>query len=127
MNQLDVSTKFGDFNIMKGGLNINMDYEINPQLLAIFHRNQFVGDDIEEDPYQHLDFFIDLCNTFKLKNYTDDEVMLKIFNQSLTGTTLSWYRTCPVETILTWRTDTSKTYLLSRMLLLLFFPLICLF
>jgi hypothetical protein len=58
MNQLDVSTKFGDFNIaiIKGDPNINIDYEINPQLLAIFHRNQFAGDDIEEVPYKHLDF-----------------------------------------------------------------------
>jgi hypothetical protein len=103
MNQLEVSTKFGDFNtaIMKGDPNINIDYEINPQLLAIFHRNQFAGDDIKEDPYKHLDFFTDLCGTFRLKNYTDDEVMLKIFNQSVTSTTLSWYRICPAETILT--------------------------
>jgi hypothetical protein len=102
MNQLDVSTKFGDFNIaiIKGDLNINIDYEINPQLLAIFHRNQFARDDIEEVPYKHLDFFTDLCGTFRLKNCTDDEVMLKIY-QSLTGTALSWYRTCPAETIIT--------------------------
>jgi hypothetical protein len=97
MNQLDVSTKFGDFNtaIMKGDPNINIDYEINPQLLAIFHKNQFAGDDIEEDPYKHLDFFTDICGTFKLNSCIDDEVMLKLFNQSLTGTALSWYRTCP--------------------------------
>jgi hypothetical protein len=94
MNQLDMSTKFGDFNttIMKGDPNINIDYEINPHPLAIFHRDQFTGEDTEEDPYKNLDFFTDLCGTFRLKNYIDDEVMLKIFNQSLTGTTLSWYR-----------------------------------
>jgi hypothetical protein len=41
MNQLDVCTKFGDFNtaIMKGDPNINIDCEINPQLFAIFHKN----------------------------------------------------------------------------------------
>jgi hypothetical protein len=104
MNQLHVFAKFGDFNttIMKGEPNINIDYEINPQLLAIFHKIQFVEDDIEEDPYNHLEFFIDLCGTFEVKNCTDDEVMLKIFNQSPTGTTLSWYWTCPAKTILTW-------------------------
>jgi hypothetical protein len=38
MNQLDMSTKFGDFNttIMKGDPNINIDYEINPTPLLFF-------------------------------------------------------------------------------------------
>jgi hypothetical protein len=38
MNQLDVSTKFGDFNtaIMKGDPNINIDYEINPPTPCYF-------------------------------------------------------------------------------------------
>jgi hypothetical protein len=62
---------------------------LTPQLLAIFHKNQFAGDDIEEDPYKHLDFFTDICGTFKLNSCIDDEVMLKLFNQSLTGTVMS--------------------------------------
>jgi hypothetical protein len=103
MNQLNASTNVGDFNIaiMKGDPNINIDYEINPQLLAIFQKNKFVLDSNDEDPYKHLDFLKDLCGTFKLKNCTNNEVMLKLFNQTLTGTPLSWYRTCPAEIILT--------------------------
>jgi hypothetical protein len=72
MNQLNASTNVGDFNIaiMKGDPNVKIDYEIKPQLLATFHKNKFAGDNIDEDPYKHLDFFKDLCGTFKLKNYT---------------------------------------------------------
>lgn len=41
--------------------------------------------------------FTELCWIIKLINYTDDELKLKLFCQSLTNTALSWYRTCPAE------------------------------
>lgn len=37
-----------------------------------------------------------------MRNYTDDELKLKLFSQSLTNTALSRYRTCPAEMIDTW-------------------------
>jgi hypothetical protein len=29
-------------------------YEVNPQLLVLLHKRWFAGDDISEDPFEHL-------------------------------------------------------------------------
>jgi hypothetical protein len=50
--------------------------------------NSFAGDDPNDDPYNHLNFFTELCWTIKLRSYSDDELKLKLFSQSLTNTNL---------------------------------------
>ena len=105
MNRLDPIKYLGQFNgsYNKGNSRENSEeYEVNPQLLAILHKRRFAGDDSSEDSFAHLDFFQDICGTFKLKGYTDDEVKLKLFSQTLSNTALSWYRICPAKSIATW-------------------------
>ena len=105
MNKLDPIKYLGQFNgsYNKGNPRDNSEeYEVNPQLLSILHKRRFAGDDRSEDPFAHLDFFQDICGTFRLNNYTDDEVKLKLFSQTLSNTVLSWYRICPAESIATW-------------------------
>ena len=62
--------------------------------------NYFAGGDPNDDPYNHLNFFTELCWTIKLRSYSDDELKLKLFSQSLTNTTPSWYRTCSAEKLI---------------------------
>ena len=57
-------------------------YEINPAMLGLLHSRQYKGDGTE-DPHNHIDFFENICGTFKLNAFTEDEVRLKIFSQTL--------------------------------------------
>jgi hypothetical protein len=36
-------------------------YEVNPQLLVLLHKRRFAGDDISEDPFEHLPYCKDIC------------------------------------------------------------------
>ena len=38
-----------------------------------------------EDPYKHLDEFMEICSTMKLQNFTDDALRLTLFPFSLEG------------------------------------------
>ena len=75
-------------------------FEINPLLLGIVHKKQFTGDEEDPDPYEHIACFKDICGTFQLVGYISDEVRVKLFSQTLTSTTLSWYRSLPLKPLL---------------------------
>ena len=64
-------------------------FEINPLLLGILHKKQFTREEENHDPYEHIACFKDICGTFQLLGYTANEVRVKLFSQTLTGTTLS--------------------------------------
>ena len=47
-------------------------YEINPSMLGLLHSIQYKGAGTE-DPHSHIDFFENICGTFKLNAFTEDE------------------------------------------------------
>jgi hypothetical protein len=54
------------------------EYEANPYLLQMPHtRKIFSREDDSEYPYAHLDYFNDICETFKSKTFSYDDVKLK--------------------------------------------------
>ena len=54
-------------------------YEINPVMLGLLCSRQYKGDGTE-DPHSHIDFFENICGTFKLNAFTEDEMRLKILS-----------------------------------------------
>ena len=76
-------------------------YEINPMLLELLHAKKFAGDGTE-DPYNHIDFFREVCETFKFNAFTYDEVKFKLFNQTLVDKAHIWLRVCPTDITDTW-------------------------
>ena len=86
----------------------NEDYCINPILLDMLHTKFFAGNDDSEDPYAHLDFFEEICGTFKLNAYTEEEMRLKLIGQTLSNTSLNWFKACPADTIDTWEKLTAS-------------------
>ena len=60
-------------------------------MLGMLHSRQYKGDGTE-DPHSHIDFFENIYGTFKLNAFTEDEVRLKIFSQTLFDKALSWYK-----------------------------------
>jgi hypothetical protein len=52
------------------------------------HKQKFPREDLDEDPYAYLNHIIEICWTLKLKGYSNDELKLKLFSQTLTNTAL---------------------------------------
>lgn len=76
-------------------------YDINPMLLDLLHAKRFAGDGTE-DPYEHVEFFKEICETFYFNVYTKDEVKFRLFGQTLIDKARSWYDDCPTEITDTW-------------------------
>ncbi|KAJ9556921.1 hypothetical protein OSB04_011535 [Centaurea solstitialis] len=74
------------------------DVEISEELIKMIGKVTFDGKPTEE-PYQHLEAFEDICDLFKTKG---DEVKLRLFHFTLTGTAKDWFRKLPQESIATW-------------------------
>jgi hypothetical protein len=58
--------------------------------------SRFGGADTE-DPYKHLDLFEEICDTFKQKDFTQDEVKFRLFGQSLIGKARAWFNVSPIK------------------------------
>lgn len=79
------------------------EHKVNPYILQILHsRKIFAGEDDLEDPYVHLDYFNDICETFKLKGFSYD-MKLKLFGQTLSSKALAWYKAFSIEFKDTWK------------------------
>jgi hypothetical protein len=72
----------------------------------------FAGNEDIEEPYAHIDFFEEIGWTFKLNAFTEDEVKLKLFGQTLTDKAFTWFKDCPAGAYNTW--EELSTILLTR-------------
>ncbi|WP_146036724.1 hypothetical protein [Pseudomonas protegens] len=61
-----------------------------------------------ENPYKHIDEFLEICSTFKLPNVSDDAIRLRLFPFSLKDKAKHWLHTR--ERIGTW-TEMSREFL----------------
>jgi hypothetical protein len=77
MNKVDIAEYLGRFNqgyVKEFPNGSDVECAIYPHLIAIMKENFFAADDPDEDPYNHLHFFIELCWTTELRNCSDDEL-----------------------------------------------------
>jgi hypothetical protein len=82
-------------------------YDINPILLDLLQFKMFAGDDTE-DPYGHVEYFEDVCGTFNLNIFTEDEVKFKLFGQTLTNRARAWYNDYPILNSCDWKAMSTK-------------------
>ncbi|KAH9780933.1 hypothetical protein KPL71_008264 [Citrus sinensis] len=61
-----------------------------------------------EDPYNHLNDFHAVCQTFKYDNFSDDDVKLRLFPFSLKDRARSWLNTLPTISITSWEQMVTK-------------------
>ena len=67
-----------------------LQYEIKPstiQMLPSFYGNT------NEDPYKHLDEFLEICSTVKIQNFSNDALKLTLFPFSLKDKAKYWLGT----------------------------------
>jgi len=69
------------------GPNLNLGdatFELKPALINMVQANPFYGKP-HEDANDHLQHFLEVCNTFTVKNVTTDAICLRLFPFSLLG------------------------------------------
>ena len=60
----------------------NQNFKIKTGIIYMVPGNQFSGSPAE-DPQDHLTNFVEISNTFKLHNVTDEAIRLRLFPFSL--------------------------------------------
>jgi len=75
------------------GLNLNLGdatFELKPARINMVQANPFCGKP-HEDANDHLQHFLEVCNTFTIKNVTTDAICLRLFPFSLLGKVKQWF------------------------------------
>jgi hypothetical protein len=55
-----------------------------------------------EDPYKHLDEFIEICSTIRLQNFTEDALRMCLFSFSLKEKAKYWLTSLETNSITSW-------------------------
>ncbi|XP_058198357.1 uncharacterized protein LOC131313877 [Rhododendron vialii] len=74
-------------------------YEIDPNMIQMLP--SFYGKE-QEDPYRHLNEFIEICSLVKIQDFTDDELRLRLLPFSLKDNAKNWWTSLPANSITTW-------------------------
>ncbi|GKD28010.1 reverse transcriptase domain-containing protein [Tanacetum coccineum] len=87
------------------------NFELKGQFLKELRTNTFSGLD-HEDANEHIKKVLEIVDLFHILNITIDQVMLRTFPMSLTGSVSRWLRNEPTGSITTW--DDLKTKFLNK-------------
>jgi hypothetical protein len=74
-------------------------YEIKPSNIQMLP--SFYGLD-NEDPYKHLDEFLEICLTMRLQNISEDALRMRLFPFSLKDKTKYWLNSLETNSITSW-------------------------
>ena len=77
------------------------NFELKPSLINMVQQNQFGGLPTE-NPHQHLNTFLELMDTVKIHEVSDDALYLRAFSFSLRDRAKAWFKALPQGTITTW-------------------------
>ncbi|KAG9444884.1 hypothetical protein H6P81_016224 [Aristolochia fimbriata] len=78
------------------------NFEIKPQIRSMIQNNYQFGGLSNEDPNEHIEKFLEICDTFIFKDVTNEAVWLRLFPFTLRDRAKSWYYTLPPDSIRTW-------------------------
>jgi hypothetical protein len=86
------------------------NFEIKPGTISMLP--SFYGR-ITEDPYKHLDEFMEICTTFQFQHVSEESIKLRLFPFSLKDNAKHWLNTLEPNSITTWnqlQTEFLKKY-----------------
>jgi hypothetical protein len=87
----ELSSPSADFVTTGPNLNLgDATFELKPALINMVQANPFCGKP-HEDANDHLQHFLEVCNTFTVKNVTTDAIRLRLFPFSLLGKVKQWF------------------------------------
>ncbi|XP_073018256.1 uncharacterized protein [Primulina eburnea] len=92
--------------IARGTINAN-NFELKPALINMVQQNQFAGTAVS-DPHVHLRTFLEITDTVKIDNVSDDIIRLRLFPFSLRDQARGWLQSLPLGSITTWEELATK-------------------
>jgi hypothetical protein len=69
---------------------IEQNFELKPALINMVQASQFCGK-AHEDASAHLQYFLEICSTFTIKDVPRDAILLRLFPFSLLGRAKQWF------------------------------------
>ncbi|XP_075483733.1 uncharacterized protein LOC142523886 [Primulina tabacum] len=92
--------------IARGTINAN-NFELKPALINMVQQNQFAGT-ATADPHVHLRTFLEITDTVKINNVSDDIIRLRLFPFFLRDQARGWLQSLPLGSITTWQELATK-------------------
>ncbi|XP_073031227.1 uncharacterized protein [Primulina eburnea] len=86
--------------IARGTIAAN-NFELKPALINMVQQNQF-GGAATADPHLHLRTFLEITDTVKINDVSDEIIRLRLFPFSLRDQARSWLQSLPLGSITTW-------------------------
>ncbi|KAG9444969.1 hypothetical protein H6P81_016309 [Aristolochia fimbriata] len=77
-------------------------FKIKPQVLSMIQNSYQFGGLANEDPNEHIEKILELCDNFKFENVTNEAVWLRLFLFTLRDRAKSWLSTLPPDSIRIW-------------------------
>ncbi|XP_057760563.1 uncharacterized protein LOC130980939 [Arachis stenosperma] len=94
-------------SILKPTIHAN-NFELKPQLITLVQNNCSYGGGAQEDPNQHLNTFLRICNTVKSNSVHPDTYKLLLFPFSLRDKATKWLESFSKESLTTWEDVVNK-------------------
>jgi hypothetical protein len=69
---------------------IEQNFKLKPALINMVQASQFYGK-AHEDASAYLQHFLEICNTFTIKDVPRDDILLRLFPFSLLGRAKQWF------------------------------------
>ncbi|KAL4321820.1 hypothetical protein AHAS_Ahas14G0148700 [Arachis hypogaea] len=88
-------------SILKLTIHAN-NFELKPQLITLVQNNCSYGGSAQEDPNQHLNTFLRICDTVKSNGVHPDIYKLLLFPFSLKDKAAKWLESFPKDSLTTW-------------------------
>lgn len=76
------------------------NFELKPSLINMVQQNQFGGLH-SENPHQHLNTFLELMDTVKIHDVSNDALYVRAFSFSLRDRAKAWFKALPPGTVTT--------------------------
>ncbi|XP_075486398.1 uncharacterized protein LOC142526009 [Primulina tabacum] len=86
-------------------------FEIKPAIIQMIQNTVQFGRNALDDPNTHIADFLEICDTLKFNEVSNDVVRLHLFPFSLRENAKSWLNCLHVVSITTWE-DMAKAFLL---------------
>ena len=79
---------------------IEEEFEIKEPFLSMIREMNFDGR-INDDPIQHVESFLDICDLFKIRGASSDAIKLRLFPFYLSGEAKIWVKNLEPDSITT--------------------------
>ncbi|XP_048231313.1 uncharacterized protein LOC125370323 [Ricinus communis] len=76
-------------------------FELKPQFIQFISNDSFSGG-VNDCPINHIDSFLEKCDTFKINNVSDDAIRLRLFPFSLRDRAKEWLKDEGINTFDSW-------------------------